>query len=89
MGTAFDPSFIEGQIQSQFSSLIPTLGDELAQKVRNGEQLEQAEEDKVKSLFDAAVASVKNSWPGRAAEIQRIIDENPVYINAKPAVKGF
>lgn len=89
MGTAFDPSFIEGQIQSQFSSLIPTLGDELAQKVRNGEQLEQAEEDKVKSLFDAAVASVKNSWPGRAAEIQRIIDENPVYINAKTAVKDF
>lgn len=89
MGTAFDPSFIEGQIQSQFSSLIPTLGDELAQKVRNGEQLEQAEEDKVKSLFDAAVASVKNSWPGRAAEIQRIIDENPVYINVKTAVKDF
>lgn len=89
MGTAFDPSFIEGQIQSQFSSLIPTLGDELAQKVRNGEQLEQAEEDKVKSLFDAAVASVKGSWPGRAAEIQRIIDENPVYINVKTAVKDF
>lgn len=89
MGTAFDPSFIEGQIQSQFSSLIPTLGDELAQKVRNGEQLEQAEEDKVKSLFDTAVASVKNAWPGRAAEIQRIVDENPVYINVKTAVKDF
>lgn len=83
---AFDPQFIEGQIQSQFSSIIPTLGDELAQKVRNGEQLEQAEKDKVKALFDTAVANVKSAWPGKAAEIQNIVDSNPVYANVLLAV---
>lgn len=86
MGTAFDPSFIEGQIQSQFSSLIPDLGDELAKKVRNGEQLEDAEEDKVEALFDKAVSMVKNAWPGKAAEIQKIVDSNPVYANIRLAV---
>lgn len=80
-GTAFDPSFIEGQIQSQFASLIPDLGEELAKKVRNGEQLEDAEEDKVKSIFDKAVATVKTTWPGKAAEIQKIVDSKPVYAN--------
>lgn len=83
---AFDPQFIEGQIQSQFSSIIPTLGDELAQKVRNGEQLEQAEKDKVKALFDTAVANVKSAWPEKAAEIQNIVDSNPVYANVLLAV---
>ena len=86
MGTAFDPQFIEGQIQSQFSSLIPDLGEELAKKVRNGEQLEKAEEDKVKALFDTAVANVKSAWPGKAAEIQNIVDSNPVYANILLAV---
>lgn len=80
-GTAFDPSFIEGQIQSQFKSLIPELGEELAKKVRNGEQLETAEKEKVKALFDKAVDVVKNTWPGKAAEIQKIVDSNPVYAN--------
>ncbi|MDE6454208.1 MAG: hypothetical protein K2L27_08410 [Muribaculaceae bacterium] len=86
MGTAFDPQFIEGQIQSQFSSFIPDLGEELAKKVRNGEQLEKAEEDKVKALFGKAVESVKSSWPGKAAEIQNIVDSNPVYANILLAV---
>lgn len=81
MGTAFDPSFIEGQIQGQFKSLIPELGAELAKKVKNGEQLEQAEQEKVKDLFDRVVQTVKNTWPGRAAEIQSIVDSRPVYAN--------
>lgn len=80
-GTAFDPFFIEGQIKSQFSSLIPDLGDDLAKKVRNGEKLNKAEEDKVKALFDKAVATVKHAWPGKAAEIQEIVDSRPIYAN--------
>lgn len=87
-GTAFDPSFIEGQIQSQFQSLIPDLGEELAKKVRNGEKLEKAEEDKVKAVFDKAVSIVKNEWPGKAAEIQKIVDSNPVYANVLLAVNN-
>lgn len=81
-GTAFDPFFIEGQIQSQFSSLIPDLGDDLAKKVRNGEQLEKAEEEKVKAIFDKAVTMVKNAWPGKAAEIQQIVDDPKHQIRA-------
>lgn len=80
-GTAFDPFFIEGQIKSQFSSLIPDLGDDLAKKVRNGEKLNKAEEDKVKALFDKAVATIKHAWPGKAAEIQEIVDSRPIYAN--------
>lgn len=79
--TALDPGFLEGQILSKFDSLIPELGDELAKKVRNGVQLEDAEEKKVKSLFEKAVQSVKDGWPGKAAEIQKIVDSNPVYAN--------
>lgn len=84
--TAFDPQFIEGQIQTQFSSLIPKLGEELAKKVRNGAQLEDAEKEKVKALFDKAVDSVKSAWPGKAAEIQKIVDSNPIYANVLLAV---
>lgn len=86
MGTKFDPSFIEGQIQTKFSNMIGELGEDLARKVRNGHALEDAEKDKVKKLFDKAVDEVKQTWPGKAAEIQNIVDKNPVYTNILVAI---
>lgn len=86
MGTKFDPSFIEGQIQTQFTNMIGELGEDLARKVRNGHALEDAEKEKVKELFDKAVESVKQTWPGRAAEIQDIVNRHPVYANVLVAV---
>lgn len=86
LGTKFDPSFIEGQIQTQFTNMIGELGEDLARKVRNGHALEDAEEEKVKELFDKAVKSVKQSWPGRAAEIQDIVNRHPVYASVLIAI---
>lgn len=74
-GLDFDTSVLSEAMREKMNENMDSLGEELAEKIRNGQELNDAEKAKVKELMTNLKADIAREFPHLAQYIQGLIDD--------------
>lgn len=61
-------------VKITMSDGVVETGEQLAYKIRYGQKLSKAEEDKLSQLYDQALAQLRNDFPSYANELQSLLN---------------
>lgn len=73
-GLDFDTSVLTEAMRERVGDSMDQLGEELAEKIRTGQELNDAEKAKVKELMTSLKADIGREFPHLAQHIQGLID---------------
>lgn len=70
----FDNGVLTEAMREQMEGSFDQLGDDLAEKIRSGKKLEDAEKDKVKEVMKTMIPAIEKEFPHLAGRLQTLIN---------------